>query len=99
MTSYVPPQPQQRDVDTGNKLEFFIPKDKAGGVIGKGGQILRDLQTETGCRIRLDRDEIQGMRRVIVRHEDDAVMLRAKEKILDVVAAAHSDNSAHGNDA
>lgn len=79
---------KDRDMDTGNKLEFFIPKEKAGGVIGKGGVVLRELQIETGCRIRLDRDEMHGMRRVTVKHDDDSVMLRAKERILDVAAAS-----------
>jgi hypothetical protein len=33
--------------DSGNSMEFFIPKDQVGAVIGKGAQGLRDIRQET----------------------------------------------------
>lgn len=39
------------------KLEFYIPRETAGGIIGRGGQGLRDLMHETGCKIYIDKNE------------------------------------------
>ena len=47
-----PPTPnthsgEPKKQDNGNSIEFYIPKDQAGAVIGKGGQGLRDIRQET----------------------------------------------------
>jgi hypothetical protein len=46
------------------KLEFFIPRETVGGIIGRGGQGLRDLMHETGCKIYIDKFESEGSRLV-----------------------------------
>lgn len=100
-TAYTPPlapsrprnhQPHQEEdrLPREDEVGFFIPKDKAGALIGRGGQGLRDLMTETGCKIRVGRTEVNGKRRVIVSNENEAVMLKAKEAVLQVVSAASS---------
>ena len=33
--------------NSGNSIEFLIPKEKVGAVIGKGGQGLREIRQET----------------------------------------------------
>lgn len=43
--------------DGHRKLEFYIPRETAGGIIGRGGQGLRDLMHETGCKIYIDKNE------------------------------------------
>lgn len=54
-------------------LCFFIPKACAGAIIGKGGQNLRDLMAAFRVRVFVERDEIEGMRLVIISppHEAD----------------------------
>ena len=79
--------------ETSQKLDFYIPKEKAGGVIGKGASVLKGLQKEFGIFIRLDRSEIRGMRKVIMRGEDEAVLIRAREKIIEI--SQQSPNAAN----
>lgn len=89
------PRDLRDQTEVGNKLEFFIAKEKAGVVIGKGGQTLKEVQAEFNCKIRLDREELNGMRRVTVRHDDDMVMLRAKERILEIIANSQPLDPSH----
>jgi hypothetical protein len=52
--------------DGSRKLEFYIPRETVGGLIGRGGQGLRDLMHETGCKIYIDKTEMDGARLVRV---------------------------------
>lgn len=66
-------------------VHFLIPKDKAGGLIGKGGVNLKTLSAECNCSIRLDREEEDNMRRVHLYNADMAILQEAKEKILEFI--------------
>jgi len=47
---------------------FVIPRATVGGIIGKAGQVLKDLQTEFGLRIYVEKEEVAaGMRTVILK--------------------------------
>ena len=45
---------------------FGIPTSCAGGVIGKGGSILKDLQAEFRVRVHVEREEYHGERLVVL---------------------------------
>lgn len=49
------------DVST-TRITYFVRGSAAGAVIGKGGNTLRQVREQTGTKIQLDRDEIQGQR-------------------------------------
>eukprot|EP00604_Paraphysomonas_vestita_P003230 CAMPEP_0174821448 /NCGR_PEP_ID=MMETSP1107-20130205/8138_1 /TAXON_ID=36770 /ORGANISM="Paraphysomonas vestita, Strain GFlagA" /LENGTH=436 /DNA_ID=CAMNT_0016038469 /DNA_START=81 /DNA_END=1391 /DNA_ORIENTATION=- len=51
--------------DGHRKLEFYIPRETAGGIIGRGGQGLRDLMHETGCKIYIDKSETNDGARLV----------------------------------
>lgn len=82
------PSAGRHKVDDGNSIEFLIPKEQAGAVIGKGGVGLRDIRQETGCKVSLSRDEVNGMRVVTVYHENNEMMEKAKELVLQRAATA-----------
>jgi len=46
---------------------FAIPRATVGGIIGKAGQVLKDLQTEFGLRIYVEKEEVAGMRTVVLK--------------------------------
>lgn len=83
------PQQRQKQEDKeirDGEMGFYIPKEKVGGLIGRGGQGLRDLAVQTGCKIRVDRAEVNGQRRVILSNDSEAVMLKAKDIVMHVVS-------------
>ncbi|KAK7100518.1 hypothetical protein V1264_023457 [Littorina saxatilis] len=67
---------QQRrndDYDEGSE-DMFVPADDCGRIIGRGGNKIRDLQDQSGCRIKVLRDdEGNGTRRVELRGSADAM--------------------------
>lgn len=62
-----PPPPPFPKLSPGEAFfRILCPADKTGGVIGKGGAIIRQLREETGAKIRID-DSLSGCdERVIV---------------------------------
>lgn len=73
--------------DSHRKLEFYIPRETAGGIIGRGGQGLRDLMHETGCKIYIDKSETNdGARLVRIlsngASDEESVLQFAKEVII-----------------
>lgn len=76
------------DADRKKYLEFAVPREAAGAIIGKGGSVLRDLQQETGAHIHVDRDDpTSSMRRVVVKADDEASLARAHDHVLSIVTA------------
>ena len=59
-----PPEMRRSSPD---EVTFTIPKHLVGVVIGKGGQGLKDLQSEFGVRVFVEREEVNGMRLVVVK--------------------------------
>jgi len=67
----------------GKKVVFYIPSDKAGGIIGKGGSILKEISAQFGVRVYVERDDtLQGVRKVSVRGDDEGALSRAHDHIL-----------------
>ena len=71
-------------------MTFQIPRHSVGGIIGKGGQALKDLQAEFGVRVYVEREEVAGMRLVVLKplgsepagEQERAAILRCQERIL-----------------
>lgn len=56
---------------------FSIPKTCVGAVIGKGGQNLRELQSEYGVRVYIEKEDFNGKRMVVLSYAgnpDNGVM-------------------------
>lgn len=88
--------------DGSRKLEFYIPRETVGGLIGRGGQGLRDLMHETGCKIFIDKSEMDGSRLVRVISnvppgsvEEEASLQFAKDIIIKRV---NEIKDSHGED-
>ena len=50
-----------------NELCFAIPVASVGGIIGKGGHTLKELQAEFAVRVFIHKEEYQGQRIVVLR--------------------------------
>lgn len=50
-----------------HELCFAIPVSAVGGVIGKGGSTLKELQTEFSVKVFIQKEEYQGQRIVMLR--------------------------------
>lgn len=74
-------------------LDFLIQKDQAGALIGKGGQGLRDIRQETGCRVSVSRDEINGMRVVTLHNESTDILEKTRDILLAKISSDSSDNN------
>lgn len=74
-----------------DEVTFQIPRHSVGGIIGKGGQALKDLQTEFGVRVYVEREEVAGMRLVVLKplsntepagEVERAALQRCQERIM-----------------
>jgi polyribonucleotide nucleotidyltransferase len=74
-----------------DEVTFQIPRHSVGGIIGKGGQALKDLQTEFGVRVYVEREEVAGMRLVVLKplsntepagEQERAALQRCQERIM-----------------
>ena len=52
----------QRDLTSPFQLCFAVPSSCVGGIIGKGGKLLRALQAEFGVRVYVEKEEYMGQR-------------------------------------
>jgi predicted RNA-binding protein YlqC (UPF0109 family) len=81
--------------DNGERvLEFIIPADRSGAVIGKGGKVINNLQMEFQVKILLERNSNESnLRRISVKAlgetPDDSLHL-CKVKILSMVGQTYS---------
>lgn len=88
-----PVAPQAAAIDNRKNTVFDIPRELAGSVIGRGGSMLKELQQQFSCKIRLensDRANPSPLRKVLVWHDDDAVHEAVKERVLEIVATSNS---------
>lgn len=68
------------------KLEFLIPSDRVGAVLGVGGRNCKELQGEYHIHLHIDKDEAQtGFRKVILTGGDVANIVRARERIFQMI--------------
>jgi len=71
-----------------DELVFTVPKMTVGGIIGKSGMILKDLQTEFGVKLYVEKEDYQsnsGLRQVVISGPDRDAMMRCKDKVLSLV--------------
>lgn len=72
--NFVPSQMDAPDILT---FRLLCPDERAGGVIGKGGSIIKTLQHESGCEIKVLEGTSDGEERMIVvsgpAHPDDRI--------------------------
>jgi len=73
-----------------NELCFAIPVSAVGGVIGKGGSTLKELQTEFSVKVFIQKEEYQGKRIVMLRYNGPEVAGERAD------ADASSVNRLHG---
>ncbi|XP_057516929.1 KH domain-containing protein HEN4-like [Amaranthus tricolor] len=69
--------PRRMDVPEILTFRLLCPDERVGGVIGKGGAIIRTLQHETGCDIKVLESNSDGEERMIIisgpAHPDDRI--------------------------
>ena len=88
--------PHVNQTDTRKHSSFEIPREAAGAIIGRGGSVLRELQQEFGCRVRIDSDnkaDANANRKVLIWHDEESVHQAIRERIEHMVAADLSNNS------
>ena len=57
---------EQRRANNPQEVCFSVPKAVVGALIGKGGQHLRDLSTEFGVRVYIEKEDFNGKRLVVL---------------------------------
>ncbi len=57
---------EQRRMNNPQEVCFSVAKSIVGAVIGKGGQHLRDIQTEFGVRVYIEKEDFGGKRLVVL---------------------------------
>lgn len=66
-------------------VQFMISKESAGGIIGKGGYSLKELQLEFGLKIYIEREIIDGAsRNVILSGGDASTRSLCQERIVEM---------------
>jgi predicted PilT family ATPase len=95
---------RERDVRrNSDDMMFLIPKETVGAVIGKGGHVLKDLYTEFGFRVRVDRDDLGSSRNVVISaptqgplsSQELLAMQRCRDKILKIVESNLENVESH----
>lgn len=83
----------------GDSMEIFVPKLAVGVVIGKGGDMIKKIQAETGCRLQFlqTKNDGPGDRRCIIQGTKQQVDdgKRMIEDLIESVMRRNSGNS-HG---
>lgn len=87
----------------GDQIEVFVPKVAVGVVIGKGGDMIKKIQAETGCRLQFlqTKTEGPGDRRCILQGTKQQVDdgRRMIEDLIDSVMRRNGgDGNSRGND-
>jgi far upstream element-binding protein len=97
-------QDQGNNYGSGDQIEVFVPKVAVGVVIGKGGDMIKKIQAETGCRLQFlqTKTEGPGDRRCILQGTKQQVDdgRRMIEDLIDSVIRRNEGggNSRGGND-
>lgn len=102
----IPPSPDDRfgshffqgaegdlKIDRGGeqRCEFSIPKEKAGLIIGKGGETLRALEEEFQLHIHVEKVQssaVDSSRTVVIIGDESDSVFRARDKIQIMIAGS-----------
>lgn len=71
-------------------IHYMIPQNRVGALIGRGGEMIRDLQERSGCKIQVQPDsqaDPNAVGRIVVLTGDDLAIERARGLIDEVVHA------------
>jgi far upstream element-binding protein len=86
----------------GDSMEIFVPKLAVGVVIGKGGDMIKKIQAETGCRLQFlqTKNDGPGDRRCIIQGTKQQVDdgKRMIEDLIESVMRRNSGNNHQGGD-
>lgn len=84
----------------GDSIEIFVPKNAVGVVIGKGGDMIRKIQAETGCRLQFLQTKNEGPsdRQCIIQGSKQEVEdgKRKIEELIESVMRRSSQNDWNG---
>ncbi|XP_066142833.1 far upstream element-binding protein 3 isoform X2 [Euwallacea fornicatus] len=80
----------------GGDFEVLVPKAAVGVVIGKGGEMIKKIQNETGCRVQFQqaRDEGPGDRRCSLSGNPKQIE-HARQKIEELIESVLQRDGAH----
>ncbi|XP_037965380.1 far upstream element-binding protein 3 isoform X3 [Plutella xylostella] len=84
-------EPYQQDQGApGNSTEVLVPKVAVGVVIGRGGDMIKKIQAETGCRVQFhqERDDGPGDKRCYLNGKPHQVE-QARQMIDDLIASVN----------
>lgn len=73
-------------------LEISVPSSTVGKIIGKGGSKIRELQDQSGARIKIHKDRDDGQNTIVELQGDRNAQMYAKQLVEQVVA----DDSSRG---
>lgn len=87
----------------GDSIEIFVPKNAVGVVIGKGGDMIRKIQAETGCKLQFLQTKNEGPsdRRCIIQGSKQEVEdgKRKIEELIESVMRRSNQNEWNGGSA
>lgn len=86
----------------GEQLEVFVPKTAVGVVIGKGGEMIKKIQTESGCKLQFvqGKNDAPGDRRCIItgtKQQVEEAKLTIEELIESVLRGNQGGGMNRGN--
>jgi hypothetical protein len=92
----------RRHQSSPDEVTFSVQQEFVGGIIGKGGQGLKDLQGEFGVRLYVEKEKVSGMRLVVLKPLNNgpagelerAAMHQCQQKIMMIVAQEQSRQAA-----
>ncbi len=76
---------------------MMIPNDSVGLIIGRKGDTIRNIQTESGARIQIGREDGNPERPITINADSVQAIAAARQRILDVVSRAGSGPSGGGS--
>lgn len=76
----------------GERIEFLIPVDRVGAVLGVGGRNSKEIQAEFRVFLHIEKDDSAnpGYRKIMMGGNDAVTLMKAKERVLATIDAAPS---------
>ena len=77
-TEYLAQAPKDGTQDGKNTVEVDCPSNLTGCILGKGGEIIREISTQTGCRINIETmapGVEKPMRRIVITGDQEKLPL------------------------
>eukprot|EP00795_Rhopilema_esculentum_P010731 gene10731-19511_t len=84
------PNPNFGDRRGGPSTEVPVPRDIVGFVIGKGGETIKRIQAETGCKVQFSVPDTGGQDRMCLLQGDPQQINEATQKIREIIETSRS---------